>query len=185
MRVETEQRRQYSRLSVRLPATLAARDESPQEVSEQSDARASVRNLSAGGVSVETSLPLAAGDGVNLTVPEKARTVAKNARRVAGKSPARGEERQTQARTAGGQRGVLVHVGRRAQCLGTAGPGPAAQAQVTSSRSSSIHRRPTIRAAGSPVLRFRSSRTVVRSGPVLGPASPSTPACRPLLEGES
>ena len=85
VRVETEQRRRFSRLSVRLPATLAARDESPQEVSEQSDARASVRNLSAGGVSVETSLPLAAGDGVNLTVPEKARTVAKNARRVAGK----------------------------------------------------------------------------------------------------
>jgi hypothetical protein len=85
VRVETEQRRRFSRLSVRLPATLAARDESPQEVSEESDAQASVRNLSAGGVSVETSLLLAAGDGVNLTVPEKARTVAKNARQVAGK----------------------------------------------------------------------------------------------------
>jgi hypothetical protein len=85
VRVETEQRRRFSRLSVRLPATLAAGDESRQAAGEQSDARASVRNLGAGGVSVEASLPLAAGYGVNLTVPEKARTVAKNARQVAGK----------------------------------------------------------------------------------------------------
>jgi c-di-GMP-binding flagellar brake protein YcgR len=85
VRVETEQRRRFSRLSVRLPATLAAGEESPQAAGEQSDVRASVRNLGAGGVSVETSLPLAAGDGVNLTVPEKARAVAKNARQVAGK----------------------------------------------------------------------------------------------------
>jgi len=85
VRVETEQRRRFSRLSVRLPATLAAGDESPPAASKQSDARARVRNLGAGGVSVETSLLLAAGDGVNLTLPEKARTVAKNARQVAGK----------------------------------------------------------------------------------------------------
>jgi hypothetical protein len=85
VRVETEQRRRFSRVSVRLPATLAAGEESPQATGEQSDARASVRNLGAGGVSVETSLPVAAGDGVNLTVPEKAKTVARNARQFAGK----------------------------------------------------------------------------------------------------
>jgi hypothetical protein len=85
VRVETEQRRQFPRISARLPATLAAGEESAQAAGEQSDARARIRNLGAGGISVETSLPLAAGDGVNLIVPEPPRTVARHARRVAGK----------------------------------------------------------------------------------------------------
>ena len=85
VRVETEQRRQFPRIRVRLPATLAAKEESPQAAGEPSDARARVRDLGASGASVETSLPLAAGDDVNLTVPESARTTARHARQVAGK----------------------------------------------------------------------------------------------------
>jgi hypothetical protein len=85
VRVETEQRRQFPRISARLPAMLAAGEESSQAAGEQSDARARIRNLGAGGISVETSLPLAAGDGVSLIVPEPARTVARYGRRVAGK----------------------------------------------------------------------------------------------------
>jgi hypothetical protein len=83
VRVETEQRRQFPRIRVRLPATLAAREE--QAPGGKGDARARIRDLGAGGISVETSLPLAAGDGVNLTVPEPARTLTRNARQVAGK----------------------------------------------------------------------------------------------------
>ena len=85
VRVETEQRRQYPRVSVRLPATLAAGAESSQPVGGQSDARARIRNLGAGGISVETSLPLTAGDGVDLTVPETTRTAARHARHVTGR----------------------------------------------------------------------------------------------------
>ena len=70
-RVETEQRRQYPRLSVRLPATLAAGVESP----------------------------LMAGDGVDLTVPGPARTVAMYARHVTGKV-LRVERRKRAARVA-------------------------------------------------------------------------------------
>ena len=85
VRVETEQRRQYPRVSVRLPATLAAGADSSQPVGGQSDARARIRNLGAGGISVETSLPLTAGDGVDLTVPETTRTAARHARHVTGR----------------------------------------------------------------------------------------------------
>jgi hypothetical protein len=85
VRVETEQRRQYPRVSVRLPATLAAAAESTQPAGGQSDERARIRNLGAGGISVETSLPLTAGDGVDLTVPEGTRAAAKHERHVTGR----------------------------------------------------------------------------------------------------
>ena len=85
VRVETEQRRQFPRMSVRLPATLAAAQESLAAAGEPSDAHARVRDLGAGGASVETSLPVAAGDDVKLTVPGPARSAAKRARQVAGK----------------------------------------------------------------------------------------------------
>jgi hypothetical protein len=84
VRVETEQRRNYPRVSVRMPATLAAGEESTQAAGGRSDERARIRNLGAGGILVETSLPLAAGDGVDLTVPDPARTQAMNPRRVTG-----------------------------------------------------------------------------------------------------
>jgi hypothetical protein len=101
-RVETEQRRQYPRVSVRLPATLAANAESSQPAGGQSDARARIRNLGAGGISVETSLPLTAGDGVDLTVPGPARTVATNPRHVTGRviRVEKGAERKRAARVA-------------------------------------------------------------------------------------
>jgi hypothetical protein len=83
--VETEQRRQYPRVSVRLPATVAAADESPRPVGGQRDTRARIRNLGAGGILVETSLPLAAGDDVNLTVPAPAGTPSGRARQVTGR----------------------------------------------------------------------------------------------------
>jgi hypothetical protein len=98
-RVETEQRRQYPRLSVRLPATLAAGVESPPAAGERSDARAHICNLGVGGILVETSLPLMAGDGVDLTVPGPARTVAMYARHVTGKV-LRVERRKRAARVA-------------------------------------------------------------------------------------
>jgi c-di-GMP-binding flagellar brake protein YcgR len=85
VRVETEQRRQYPRISVRLPATLAANAESTQPAVGQSDARARIRNLGAGGISVETSLPLSAGDGVDLTVPEATMSAARHSRHVKGR----------------------------------------------------------------------------------------------------
>jgi hypothetical protein len=84
VRIESEQRRNYPRISVRLPATLAAGEESTREAGGKSDERARIRNLGAGGISVETSLPLVAGDGVDLIVPG-AKTLASHARRVTGK----------------------------------------------------------------------------------------------------
>jgi hypothetical protein len=83
VRVETEQRRPFPRLSVRVPATLVAREESQPPVGQPSDAQARMR--SAGGASVETSLPAAAGDEVKLTVPGPARSAAKRARQAGGK----------------------------------------------------------------------------------------------------
>jgi PilZ domain len=85
VRVETEQRRQYPRVSVRLPATLAAGAESTQLAGGQNDERARICDLGAGGISVETSLPLTAGDGVDLTLPEATRTAARRARHVTGR----------------------------------------------------------------------------------------------------
>lgn len=85
VRVETEPRRQYPRVSVRLPAKLAAGEESSQPTGGQSDKRARIRSLGAGGISVETSLPLAAGDGVDLTVPEAPRSAASHSRHVVGR----------------------------------------------------------------------------------------------------
>jgi len=83
VRVETEQRRPFPRMSVRLPATLVAREESPAAAGEPAHAR--VRDRGAGGASVETSLPAAAGDEVKLTVPGPARSAAKRARQAGGK----------------------------------------------------------------------------------------------------
>ena len=85
VRVETEPRRQYPRVSVRLPATLAAGAESTQLAGGQNDERARICDLGAGGISVETSLPLTAGDGVDLTLPEATRTAARRARHVTGR----------------------------------------------------------------------------------------------------
>jgi hypothetical protein len=101
--VETEQRRGYPRVSVRLPATLAAGAESPSAAGGLSDVRARIRNLGAGGVLVETSLPLAAGDEVDLAVPEPARTVARRERHVTGKvlRVGKGTEGKRAARVAG------------------------------------------------------------------------------------
>jgi len=84
-RVETEQRREFSRVSVRVPAKLAAGPESVQAASALSDVRARIRNLGAGGMLVETSLPLVAGDEVDLAVPETARSTARQARHITGK----------------------------------------------------------------------------------------------------
>ena len=84
VRIETEQRRQYPRISLRLPATLAGA-EATESAGGQSDARARIRNLGAGGILVETSLPLTAGDGVDLTVPDAHKTVETQPRRVTGK----------------------------------------------------------------------------------------------------
>jgi hypothetical protein len=101
--VETEQRREYPRVSVRLPATLAAGAESVPAAGGRSDGRARIRNLGAGGMLVETSLPLAAGDEVDLTVPESARSVARRARHVTGKvlRVEKGAEGKRAARVAG------------------------------------------------------------------------------------
>jgi len=85
VRIETEQRRHYPRISLRLPATLAASVESAEPAGRQSDARARICNLGAGGILVETSLPLMAGDGVDLTVPGPSKAVATNPRRMSGK----------------------------------------------------------------------------------------------------
>jgi PilZ domain len=101
VKVETEQRRQYPRVSVRLPAALATGTESGQEAGKPGDDRARIRNLGAGGMLVETSLPLTAGDEVDLTVPEPARTVARHGRHITGKV-LRVEKR------AGGRRKALV-----------------------------------------------------------------------------
>jgi hypothetical protein len=57
-------------------------------------------------------------------------------------------------------------------------------ARVNGCITSSIRRRPTIRASGLPGLRFRSSHTQVCSGAVLGAAAPYAPACRPAGKGE-
>jgi hypothetical protein len=88
---------------VRLPATLAAGAESPSAAGGLSDVRARIRNLGAGGVLVETSLPLAAGDEVDLAVPEPARTVARRERHVTGKvlRVGKGTEGKRAARVAG------------------------------------------------------------------------------------
>lgn len=101
VKVETEQRRQYPRVSVRLPAALATGTASGRATGGPGDERARIRNLGAGGMLLETSLPLMAGDEVNLTVPEGARTVARHARQMTGKV-LRVEER------AGGKRKALV-----------------------------------------------------------------------------
>ena len=85
VKVETEQRRQYPRVTVRLPAALATGTESRQAAGRPGDERARIRNLGAGGMLVETSLPLMAGDEVDLTVPEPARTVARQGRHITGK----------------------------------------------------------------------------------------------------
>jgi hypothetical protein len=84
VRIETEQRRQYPRISLRLPATLAG-VESTEPAGGKSDARARICNLGAGGILVETSLPLAAGDGVDLTVPGSPKAVSMSPSRVTGK----------------------------------------------------------------------------------------------------
>ena len=86
VRVESEQRRNYPRVNIRLPATLAAGEESAQAAGGKSDERARIHNLGAGGILVETSLPVVAGDGVDLVVPEPAKvTAAGHSRHVAGK----------------------------------------------------------------------------------------------------
>ena len=87
--LETEQRRRYPRISLKLPATLVAGELADQVENEstQSDARARVRNLGAGGMLLETSLSLAAGDKVNVVLPESAKAIANHngSRQVAGK----------------------------------------------------------------------------------------------------
>jgi hypothetical protein len=65
---------------------LAAGEESTQAAGGKSDERARIHNLGAGGILVETSLPVVAGDGVDLVVPEPAKvTAAGPSRHVAGK----------------------------------------------------------------------------------------------------
>jgi len=103
VRIETEQRRECPRVRVRLPATLVAGVEPSPAAGELSDARARIRNLGAGGMLVETSLPLVAGDEVDLTVPERARTVVRRTRHVTGKvlRVEEGAEGKRAARVAG------------------------------------------------------------------------------------
>ncbi len=83
--IETEQRRRYPRISLKIPATLEAGQ--PGNVAPQSDVRARIRNLGAGGMLLETSLALAEGDDVNVTLPETHRVMRNNqgARQVKGK----------------------------------------------------------------------------------------------------
>ncbi|MGA7742900.1 MAG: PilZ domain-containing protein [Polyangia bacterium] len=85
VKVETAQRRRYPRVSVRLPAALATGSESGREAGRPGDERARIRNLGAGGMLLETSLPVMAGDEVNLTVPGPDGTVARRARHIIGK----------------------------------------------------------------------------------------------------
>jgi hypothetical protein len=82
--IETEQRRRYPRISLQMPATLQA-GQAGNEGS-QSDKQARVRNLGAGGMLLETSLTLAEGDDVNVTLPESHRVVRNHvSRQVKGK----------------------------------------------------------------------------------------------------
>jgi hypothetical protein len=85
--LETEQRRRYPRISLKIPATLVAGELSDPVDNSQSDARARVRNLGAGGMLLETSLSLAAGDKVNVLLPQSAKAMANHngSRQVAGK----------------------------------------------------------------------------------------------------
>jgi hypothetical protein len=85
--VATEQRRRYPRVSLKIPATLVAAQSSGQAAAPQSDERARIRNLGVGGMLLETSLSLAAGDSVNVTLPESSRAVARHngSRQVIGK----------------------------------------------------------------------------------------------------
>jgi hypothetical protein len=82
--IETEQRRRYPRISLQIPATLEAGPSG--EASPQSDEKARIRNLGAGGMLLETSLALAEGDDVNVTLPESHRVMRNHgARQVKGK----------------------------------------------------------------------------------------------------
>jgi hypothetical protein len=82
--IETEQRRRYPRVSLQIPATLEAGPAG--DATPQSDERARIRNLGAGGMLLETSLALAEGDDVNVTLPESHRVMQnQGARHVRGK----------------------------------------------------------------------------------------------------
>jgi hypothetical protein len=85
--LQTEQRRRYPRISLKIPATLVAGEPSEQADGTQSDGRARICNLGAGGGLLETSLSLAAGDKVNVTLPESAKNMANHngSRQVMGK----------------------------------------------------------------------------------------------------
>jgi hypothetical protein len=85
--VETEQRRRFPRVSLQIPATLVAQQPSGEASSPQSDEKARIRDLGVGGMLLETSLSLAAGDSVNVTLPESSRAVARHngLRQVIGK----------------------------------------------------------------------------------------------------
>jgi len=85
--VENEPRRRYPRVNLELPATPVADGVEPAAATPQSDERARVRNLAVGGVLLETSLSLVAGDRVNVTLPESANAAAKqkSSRQVMGK----------------------------------------------------------------------------------------------------
>ncbi len=82
--IETEQRRRYPRISLKIPATLEAGQSG--DLAPQSDERARIRNLGAGGMLLETSLALVEGDDVNVTLPESHRAVLNHgSRQVKGK----------------------------------------------------------------------------------------------------
>jgi hypothetical protein len=82
--IETEQRRRYPRISLQIPATLESGQ--PGDAAPQSDERARIRNLGAGGMLLETSLALVEGDDVNVTLPESHKVMRNHgARQVKGK----------------------------------------------------------------------------------------------------
>jgi hypothetical protein len=66
-RIETDQRRRFPRTAVRLPLGLAVVASSVMP-SGREDRRARTRNLGGGGLLVETTLPLAPGDSVKVTL---------------------------------------------------------------------------------------------------------------------
>ena len=82
--IEFEPRRRFPRVSLQAPSTMKA-GQSEEETAPQSDERARIRDFGASGLLLETSLALAEGDAVNVTLPDSNRMAAQGARQVKGK----------------------------------------------------------------------------------------------------